>query len=80
MALETQRTLFCVRVHVSLEHVNMCVCVQLVCACVCVYASQIQLFIISSANMVWLFYVFPFFFAPVLFIIYYTEAHNVWVK
>ena len=47
--------------HVSVcacNHVCVCICVCVcvwVCVWVCVYASQIQLFIISSANMVWLF-------------------------
>lgn len=41
-------------------HVNVCVHAS-TSVSVCVYASQIQLFIISSANMVWLFLCLFFF-------------------
>lgn len=65
---------------IACVRVNVCAWKH-VCVCICEYASQIQLFIISSANMVWLFYVSSFFFfLPVLFIIYYAETHNVWVE
>lgn len=61
MALETQWTTL-------LALFRLCACASVckhVCFCICVFASQIQLFIISSANTVWLFYLSPFFLLPI---------------